>query len=244
PPVTPTPATPTPPPTPSAALTAPTAGATEIWFKAPVHGATVVGVLQNEKCYVNGRGVNRVEFYVDGKLISTDSNMADGMSCVIDTTKVANGTHDIKAVAYGPNNAVYNEPITVNVQNATVTPTPTPTVTPTPTPTVTPTPTPTVTPTPTPTVTPTPTPTVTPTPTPTVTPTPTPTTTPTPTPTVTPTPTPTVTPTPTPTVTPTPTPTVTPTPTPTPTPTSTVTLPAPTAGATEIWFKAPTAGST
>src|SRR5438105_415811 len=92
---------------PAVALPAPTAGATEIWWKAPTQWQMVVGTLSNDKCYVNGRGVNKVEFYLDGKLFSTDTNMADGMSCVFDSTKVVNGTHQLKAVAYGPNGAVY-----------------------------------------------------------------------------------------------------------------------------------------
>src|SRR5205823_4731986 len=142
------PPTPTVTPTPTAtstALTAPTAGTTEIWWKAPTQWQMVVGTLSNDKCYVNGRGVTKVDFFLDDKLISSDTNMADGMSCVFDSTKVVNGTHQLKAVAYGPNGAVYNEPVMISINNPAATPTPT--VTPTPTPTVTPTPTPTPTPT-------------------------------------------------------------------------------------------------
>src|SRR5438093_96130 len=108
-------ATPTPTPTSSSALPAPAAGTTEIWWKAPTQWQMVVGTLSNDKCYVDGRGVTKVEFYLDGKLFATDTNVADGMSCTFDTNTVANGTHELKAVAYGPNGAVYNEPVSINV---------------------------------------------------------------------------------------------------------------------------------
>src|SRR5438105_668849 len=121
--------------TPAVALPAPTAGATEIWWKAPYQWQMVVGTLSNDKCYVNGRGVTKVDFFLDDKLISSDTNMADGMSCVFDSTKVVNGTHELRAVAYGPNGAVYNEPVMISINNPAVTPTPTPIATPTVTPT-------------------------------------------------------------------------------------------------------------
>ena len=83
-----------------AALPAPTSGTLEIWFKGPTKGATVSGLLEQEKCYVAGRGVSRVEFFLDSTRLNTDSNVADGMSCVLDTRLFSNGTHTLKAVAY------------------------------------------------------------------------------------------------------------------------------------------------
>ena len=102
-------------------LPAPTTGTTEVWFKAPASGATVSGVIQLEKCFVAGRGVSRVEFFLDATRLNTDSNVADGMSCVLDTTKFANGKHQLKAVAYGSTGAAYTETITINISNATTT---------------------------------------------------------------------------------------------------------------------------
>ena len=122
--------TPTPAPTPTTTLPAPTAGTTEIWFKAPASGATVSGVIQLEKCFVAGRGVSRVEFFLDATRLNTDSNVADGMSCVLDTTKFANGKHQLKAVAYGSTGAAYTDIITINISNTTTTP-PATTTTPT-----------------------------------------------------------------------------------------------------------------
>src|SRR2546423_15645838 len=91
--------------------------------------------------------------------LNTDSAVSDGMQCVLDTSKFVNGSHQLTATAFDAAGNSRSDVITVNVQNATVTPTPTPTVTPTPTitPTPTVTPSPTATATPTPTVTPTPT---------------------------------------------------------------------------------------
>src|SRR5688572_5334084 len=102
-----------------AALPAPSSGTLEIWFKAPVRGSTVSGTLQLERCYVAGRGVSRVEFFVDSTRINTASTMADGMSCVLDTTKFSNGTHQLKAVAYSSSGASYTELTSINIQNST-----------------------------------------------------------------------------------------------------------------------------
>ena len=108
-----------------AQLTPPTAGTLNIWYKAPLAGATVSGTLSLDKCYVRGVGVTRVDFYLDSTLVSSDTNVADGMSCVLDTTKFANGTHQLKAVARNAAGATYNEVVAINIKN-TVTPPPPP----------------------------------------------------------------------------------------------------------------------
>ena len=118
------PTAPTAPSTGTTALPAPTTGTLEVWFKSPAKGATVSGLLQGGSCYVAGRGVRRVEFFLDSTALNIDSVVSDGMSCVLDTTKFANGTHTLKAVAYDSSGKTYAEPITINVQNA-VTSTPT-----------------------------------------------------------------------------------------------------------------------
>ena len=139
--VTPTPS-PTPTPTPGTTPTpAPISGSLDVWFKAPLAGRTLSGVLNGgANCYVNASGsVSRVEFMMDGTAVNTDSTPSNGMQCVLDTTKFANGAHQLKATAYDASGASRIDVISVNVQN-TVTPTPSPT--PTPTPGVTPTPAP------------------------------------------------------------------------------------------------------
>jgi hypothetical protein len=111
-------------------LPAPTAGNLNVWFKKPASGATVSGQVQLDGCYVAGIGATRVDFFVDSTLLNSDTNVADGMSCVLDSTKFANGSHQLQAVAYNASGASYREVISINVQNS-GTPTPTPTPTPT-----------------------------------------------------------------------------------------------------------------
>src|SRR3954468_6303628 len=105
-----------------AQLTPPTAGMLDIWFKAPLAGSTVSGALSNDKCYIRGVGVTRVDFFLDSTPIGSDTAMADGMSCVLDTTKFANGAHQVKAVARNSAGATYNEVVAININNAVSTP--------------------------------------------------------------------------------------------------------------------------
>jgi hypothetical protein len=101
-----------------AATPAPTSGTLEIWWKAPGSGATVSGTIQDTGCYVNGRGVSRVEFYLGSTLVNSDTRMSDGMSCLLDTTKFANGSHTLTAVAYDSSGRTYREPRSIRIQNA------------------------------------------------------------------------------------------------------------------------------
>ena len=78
---------------------APTSGALDVWFKSPRTGNTVSGVLQGTTCYVAGVGVSRVQFFLDGTALNTDTTMSDGMQCQLDTTQFANGTHRLRAIA-------------------------------------------------------------------------------------------------------------------------------------------------
>ena len=48
-----------------------------------------------------------------------------GKLVALDTTKFANGTHQLKAVAYDASGASRSDLISINIQNAAVTPTPT-----------------------------------------------------------------------------------------------------------------------
>ncbi|HEX7052398.1 MAG TPA: Ig-like domain-containing protein [Burkholderiales bacterium] len=98
-------------------LPAPTSGELEIWFKAPLDGATVKGRLELASCYVKGRGVSRVEFFLDGATIGADGNVGDGMSCVLDTTRFANGAHKLMAIAFSSSGETYREIIDINIDN-------------------------------------------------------------------------------------------------------------------------------
>ena len=107
---------------PTASLPPPTSGSVEVWFKAPLAGSTVSGQLALDKCYVKGTGTTRVQFFLDDTALNTDSNVGDGMSCVLDTTKFPNGTHELRAVAYDASGRTYNERISLNIQNSGTTP--------------------------------------------------------------------------------------------------------------------------
>ena len=74
------------------------AHAVTVSFTQPTANETVSGVLQGSNCEVRGSGIARVRFYFDTTLISTDS--AWPWQCSVDTTKVPNGRHRIRAVAY------------------------------------------------------------------------------------------------------------------------------------------------
>src|SRR5882762_2724013 len=74
--------TPTPSPTPTTTPTpAPLSGSLDVWFKAPLAGSTIKGVLNGgTNCYVNASGsVARVAFVMDSMALNTDSTPADGM---------------------------------------------------------------------------------------------------------------------------------------------------------------------
>src|SRR5207248_9150771 len=92
--------TPSPTPTPTPGATpAPQAGSLDVWFKAPLAGSTIKGVLNGgTSCYTNTSGsVASVAFKIDSAALNTDTTPADGTQCVIDTTKFANGTHTLTA---------------------------------------------------------------------------------------------------------------------------------------------------
>src|SRR2546430_2474047 len=93
------------------------AEAPKVTWKTPITGSTVKGLLNlGTSCYVNGIGVSKVQFYLDSTPLNTDSNMADGMQCVLDTTRFANGTHQLKAVAYNASGASRGDVISINIQ--------------------------------------------------------------------------------------------------------------------------------
>jgi len=105
-------------PPPGTTLPAPTSGPISAWFKAPLGGQTVSGSLALDKCYIKGTGVSRVSFFLDNTALNADTNVADGMSCVLDTTRFPNGTHELRAMAYDSSGRSYHERISINIQNS------------------------------------------------------------------------------------------------------------------------------
>ena len=77
-----------------------------MWFKAPLGGSTVKGILNlGTSCYVKAFSATRVAFFLDSTALNTVTDVANGMQCMLDTTKFANGTHQLKAVAYDASSA-------------------------------------------------------------------------------------------------------------------------------------------
>src|SRR5438067_1759461 len=108
---------------------APLSGSLDVWFKAPLAGATISGPLNGgTSCYTSTSGsVAKVAFKMDSTALNTDTTPADGTQCVIDTTKFANGAHTLTATVSDSSGNTRNDVISVNVQNSGSTPSPTPT---------------------------------------------------------------------------------------------------------------------
>lgn len=81
------------PPSASADTTAPTVNLT-----APANGATVSGPVDVTATASDSVGVSKVEFYLDGVLVDTDTTAPYGFTW--DTTATANGSHALMAKAY------------------------------------------------------------------------------------------------------------------------------------------------
>lgn len=99
------------------ATPAPAAGALDVWFKAPGNGSTVSGALGGSNCYVKGTGVTRVRFFLDSVSLNSDTTMADGMQCQLDTRRFANGRHSLKATAYDAAGRARSDVITIRIGN-------------------------------------------------------------------------------------------------------------------------------
>ncbi len=103
----------------------PTPTAPSVSWRAPAEGATLKGSISlGSACEVTGSGIYRVAFHLDSTALNTDSGSP--WQCAFDTTKFANGTHTLKAVASNSAGAASTITRTVNIQNTTTT-TPPPT---------------------------------------------------------------------------------------------------------------------
>ena len=118
---TPTPMpSPSPSPTPSPAPTPPPNAAPAVTWQTPRNGETVRGTLSASNCAVSAtddKGVQRVEFSIDGRALNVDAAAPYG--CELDTRTVADGTHTLKAVAYDAGGASAAASVQVTVANAT-----------------------------------------------------------------------------------------------------------------------------
>ena len=103
---------------PSISITAPTAGST-------VSGTATVSASSTDN--TGGAGVGKVEFYIDGSLVNTDTTSPYSFSW--DTTTAAFGSHSLTAKTYdnsNPNNTATSTAVSVTVDNTDRTPPSTP----------------------------------------------------------------------------------------------------------------------
>ncbi len=97
----------------------PTTGPT-ISFTAPAEGGTLSGNVQGPpNCVVQGSNIARVMFYLNDAWTNTDGNLSNGLGCWIDTTKFANGTYTVKAVAYDSAGKTATTTRSVRIENGT-----------------------------------------------------------------------------------------------------------------------------
>src|SRR5690348_119591 len=89
------------------------AAPTGVSFSSPANGATVSGTVG---CQIGGSGIAYTRFYVDGGWVNTD--IASPFQCAsIDTKRLSNGSHTLKAMAYSGLGELTQTQISINVAN-------------------------------------------------------------------------------------------------------------------------------
>ena len=88
-------------------------------WTAPTSGGTMTGNIQQStsQCQVSGTGIARVVFFMDSTQLNTE--LTAPYLCNVDTTKFANGTHTLKAVATNSAGAATTITRSVSIQNGT-----------------------------------------------------------------------------------------------------------------------------
>ncbi|HEX5477327.1 MAG TPA: hypothetical protein VFX09_05685 [Burkholderiales bacterium] len=87
----------------------------EVRFKPAVHGSRVSGVLNlATSCHVKGPSLSRVAFFLDAVALEAG---VPGMHCLLDSTRFANGVHQLKAVAFDAGGASCVDVVSINIQN-------------------------------------------------------------------------------------------------------------------------------
>jgi hypothetical protein len=87
----------------------------------PAAGATVSGTITVTADAGDDHGVTRVQFFVDGGTIGTDTDGSDGWSVSWDTTQYSNGPHTVGATATDTASQTANNFVGVTVANETQT---------------------------------------------------------------------------------------------------------------------------
>ncbi|HEX2199029.1 MAG TPA: heparin lyase I family protein, partial [Burkholderiales bacterium] len=97
--------------------TAPTAGLPVVSFSQPTSGATLKGTInQTAACEVKGTGISQVKFYLDSTALNTE--LTAPYLCNLDTTKFANGSHTLMAVASNSAGSTTTQ-VAVKIDNST-----------------------------------------------------------------------------------------------------------------------------
>lgn len=93
-------------------------------ISAPTEGSSAAGSITVAATASDNVGITKTEFYVDGGL--KESSLSSPYAAVIDTTKIANGSHLIEVRAYDSAGNVGSKKVNINVNNP-VAPAPPPT---------------------------------------------------------------------------------------------------------------------
>jgi hypothetical protein len=109
--------------TPTPTTPAPVNQGPTVSFRAPANGQTLSGAVNGTGCEalaLDDKGVGQVQFYLGTTLLNADT--ASPFNCAIDTTRFANGSHVLKALATDAEGASGTAQVSVNIQNAVATP--------------------------------------------------------------------------------------------------------------------------
>ena len=112
---------------PSAPSTPSDTAAPTVAWQEPSAGATLNGTLDESNCTATAAdavGVDRVVFKVDGTTLNTER--VAPYNCILDTTKVADGTHSLTATAFDAAGNSSDSTTSIKVANAVQPPVPAP----------------------------------------------------------------------------------------------------------------------
>ena len=101
-----------------AARMAPADAPPTVSITSPVNGATVSGTVNVLAAAADDKGIGRVDFSLGAAALGGDTNGVDGWSTSWDTTKVANGSHQLTATAVDTIGQKTSRSMSVTVANA------------------------------------------------------------------------------------------------------------------------------
>jgi hypothetical protein len=93
----------------------PPASSYGLYFKTPAPGSILSGTVNSSGCEVAGTGLASVKFSVDTTVLNTDDSAP--WQCGIDTLKLTNGAHTLKAAATYTDGTTGSAQVSINVDN-------------------------------------------------------------------------------------------------------------------------------